>query len=54
MQPYRIYNTWMGDVQKLQLLSGVIRVMKEEDLVGKTRDVGFFLLDGLTRLEVRS
>ena len=52
-QAHRIYNTWMGDVQKLQLLSGVIRVIKEQDLLGNTRDVGFFLVDGLTQLEVR-
>ena len=40
-------------MQKLQLLSGVIRVIKEQDLISKTRDVGFFLVDGLTQLEVR-
>lgn len=54
LQAYRIFNTWMGDVQKLQLLSGVIRVIKEQDLLDKTRDVGFFLVDGLTQLVVRS
>ena len=40
-------------MQKLQLLTGVIRVIKEQDLLAKTRDVGFFLVDGLTQLEVR-
>ncbi|KAI6233867.1 4-aminobutyrate aminotransferase, mitochondrial [Aphelenchoides fujianensis] len=43
-EPYRIFNTWMGEPTKLVVLEKVIEIIKRDKLVDKTRDVGDLLL----------
>jgi 4-aminobutyrate aminotransferase/(S)-3-amino-2-methylpropionate transaminase len=50
-QPYRIFNTWMGDPVRLVLLEEVIKVINEQDLLQNTRTTGQILLDGLKDLQ---
>lgn len=44
---YRIFNTWMGESSKLLLLETVLQVIREEELLERTKKVGAMLLDGL-------
>ncbi|EYB88186.1 hypothetical protein Y032_0251g182 [Ancylostoma ceylanicum] len=50
-QAYRIYNTWMGDPAKLFLLQKVVEVIKRDNLLEKTRDVGKFFQKELAQLQ---
>uniref|UniRef100_A0AC34F510 (S)-3-amino-2-methylpropionate transaminase n=1 Tax=Panagrolaimus sp. ES5 TaxID=591445 RepID=A0AC34F510_9BILA len=50
-EPYRIYNTWMGEPTKLVILEKAVEVMKRENLVQKTKEIGEELIKGLRRLE---
>lgn len=52
-QPFRIFNTWMGDPNKLILLREVIKIIEQDQLVEKTHNVGKELMKGLMHLEVR-
>uniref|UniRef100_A0A183BP13 Gamma-amino-N-butyrate transaminase n=1 Tax=Globodera pallida TaxID=36090 RepID=A0A183BP13_GLOPA len=52
-EPYRIYNTWMGEPTKLVLLQRVVDVIKREHLVAKAGELGAKLLAGLKELESR-
>ncbi|RZC33222.1 4-aminobutyrate aminotransferase, mitochondrial-like [Asbolus verrucosus] len=50
-QPYRVFNTWMGDPSKLILLETIIRVIKEQNLLENVQKTGKKLKDGLLSLE---
>lgn len=50
-QPYRIFNTWMGDPGKLLLLQGVLSVMKRDSLLSVVQKSGEKLLNGLYDLQ---
>ncbi|VDN32718.1 unnamed protein product [Cylicostephanus goldi] len=50
-EAYRIYNTWMGDPSKLFLLQKVIEVIKRDNLVEKTKEVGKYFQQELNRLQ---
>ncbi|CAM6001219.1 unnamed protein product [Sphagnum balticum] len=51
-EPFRIYNTWMGDPAKLIMLRAVIDVCERENLVERTRIVGEKMLKGLHEIQV--
>lgn len=51
-QPYRIFNTWMGDPSKNLLLAEVINVIKREDLLSNAAHAGKALVTGLLDLQV--
>lgn len=51
LEPYRIYNTWMGDPSKIVLLEEVLNVVRNDKLVDAARDTGNFLLAGLKHLQ---
>lgn len=51
-QPYRIFNTWLGDPGKNLLLAEVINVIKREDLLKNATHAGKALLTGLLDLQV--
>lgn len=51
-QPYRIFNTWLGDPSKNLLLAEVINVIKREDLLSNAAHAGKALLTGLLDLQV--
>lgn len=53
-QPYRIFNTWLGDPSKNLLLAEVINVIKREDLLSNAAHAGKALLTGLLDLQVPS
>ncbi|CAF0749985.1 unnamed protein product [Adineta ricciae] len=46
-QPYRIFNTWMGEPAKLLVLDAILKTVKAENLVDNTRKTGDILLKGL-------
>jgi 4-aminobutyrate aminotransferase/(S)-3-amino-2-methylpropionate transaminase len=46
-EPYRIYNTWMGEPSKIVLLEKVVEVIKRDGLVKKAQQVGDTLQKGL-------
>uniref|UniRef100_A0A914UJB0 (S)-3-amino-2-methylpropionate transaminase n=1 Tax=Plectus sambesii TaxID=2011161 RepID=A0A914UJB0_9BILA len=52
-QPYRIFNTWMGDPSKLVLLETVVDVVKRDHLLRSVASVGEKLLKGLEALQDR-
>lgn len=52
LQPYRIFNTWLGDPCKNLLLAEVINVIKREDLLSNVTHAGKALLTGLLDLQV--
>ena len=50
-EPYRIYNTWMGEPTKLVILEKVIEIIKRDNLVDITKQVGDHLQNSLKQLE---
>lgn len=50
-QPYRVFNTWMGDPGKLLLLGEVLKVIKRDNLLKNVQVVGDVLKQGLLQLE---
>ncbi|XP_033239235.1 4-aminobutyrate aminotransferase, mitochondrial [Drosophila pseudoobscura] len=50
-EPYRIFNTWMGDPGKVLLLEEIIKVIQEEKLLANVNETGKVLKDGLLNLE---
>lgn len=46
-QPYRVFNTWMGDPGKLILLETILKVMKRDALLDNVNRVGEKLKKGL-------
>jgi len=50
-EPFRIYNTWMGDPAKLVMLRAVIDVCERDNLVEKTRIVGEKMYAGLMKIQ---
>lgn len=52
-QPYRIFNTWMGDPSKNLFLVEVLNVIRRENLLEEVARSGKALLNGLYELQVR-
>ncbi|XP_011503754.1 PREDICTED: 4-aminobutyrate aminotransferase, mitochondrial [Ceratosolen solmsi marchali] len=50
-QPYRVFNTWMGDPSKLILLEAIIDVILKENLLDRVTRVGNYVLQELKKLE---
>ncbi|XP_050074492.1 4-aminobutyrate aminotransferase, mitochondrial [Anopheles maculipalpis] len=50
-QPYRVFNTWMGDPGKMLLLESILRVIKQESLLENVRRTGDKLKDGLMQAQ---
>lgn len=46
-QPYRIFNTWMGDPSKMIILEEVIKIIKKEALLHNVNVTGKVLMNGL-------
>lgn len=51
VQPYRVFNTWMGDPGKLLLLERVLSVVKKENLLKQVQASGDVLMSGLQTLQ---
>lgn len=51
-QPYRIFNTWMGDPSKNLILSEVLNVIRRENLLEEVNRSGKALMTGLFELQV--
>lgn len=51
-QPYRIFNTWMGDPSKNLLLAEVLNIIRQENLLAEVTRTGKALLSGLFELQV--
>jgi 4-aminobutyrate aminotransferase/(S)-3-amino-2-methylpropionate transaminase len=52
-QAYRIFNTWMGEPSKVQVLKTVLDVIKRDDLLENVRNTGELLLGTLKKFQVR-
>ncbi|VDM39181.1 unnamed protein product [Toxocara canis] len=50
-EPYRIYNTWMGEPTKLILLEKAVEVIARDNLLEQVRKVGKGLQSGLRQIE---
>lgn len=50
-EPFRIFNTWMGDPSKLLLLESVVNVIKRDKLIDLVNQSGEKLLHGLIHLQ---
>ncbi|KAL3268248.1 hypothetical protein HHI36_007372 [Cryptolaemus montrouzieri] len=50
-QPYRVFNTWMGDPGKIFLLEAVLKVIKQSNLLNNVEKTGAKLKSGLHKLE---
>ncbi|RZC39908.1 4-aminobutyrate aminotransferase, mitochondrial-like, partial [Asbolus verrucosus] len=50
-QPYRVFNTWMGDPGKIFLLEASLKVIKQNNLLENVNKVGHKLKKGLIQLE---
>jgi 4-aminobutyrate aminotransferase/(S)-3-amino-2-methylpropionate transaminase len=50
-QPYRQFNTWMGDPARAILFRAIIEEIERLDLVNNTARVGDYLFSGLERLQ---
>uniref|UniRef100_T1GPX3 (S)-3-amino-2-methylpropionate transaminase n=1 Tax=Megaselia scalaris TaxID=36166 RepID=T1GPX3_MEGSC len=50
-QPYRIFNTWMGDPGKILLLEEILNVIKRDNLLATVNKAGDKLKTGLLALE---
>jgi 4-aminobutyrate aminotransferase/(S)-3-amino-2-methylpropionate transaminase len=49
-QPYRQFNTWMGDPARALLFKAIIQEIERLDLVNNTANVGDYLYSGIERL----
>ncbi|CAG7728111.1 unnamed protein product [Allacma fusca] len=52
-QSYRIFNTWMGEPSKIQVLKKVLEVIKRDDVLKNVRVTGDVLLNGLKDFQNR-
>ncbi|XP_038120077.1 4-aminobutyrate aminotransferase, mitochondrial [Culex quinquefasciatus] len=50
-QPYRVFNTWMGDPGKLLLLESILKVIKQESLLKNVEKTGAKLKAGLLQAQ---
>ncbi|KAF5292602.1 hypothetical protein FQA39_LY13935 [Lamprigera yunnana] len=50
-EPYRVFNTWMGDPGKLLLLEEILKVIKSQNLLSVVEKTGKKLKGGLLDLE---
>jgi 4-aminobutyrate aminotransferase/(S)-3-amino-2-methylpropionate transaminase len=50
-EPYRIFNTWMGEPNKLAMLETVMNVIGRDNLMQVVKDSGATLIKGLTELQ---
>lgn len=50
-QPYRVFNTWMGDPGKLLLLEAILNVIKRDNLLDNVNRVGKKLKNGLLQAQ---
>lgn len=52
-EPFRIFNTWVGDPSKIVLLRAVLSTIRDEHLLDLVSDTGGHLLKGLRELELK-
>jgi len=50
-QPYRVFNTWMGDPGKVIMLEEILKVIQDEHLIENVNKAGKVLKGGLLSLE---
>lgn len=50
-QPYRVFNTWMGDPGKILILEAILQVIKRDNLLENVKNTGNYLKSGLLEIE---
>ncbi|VDN88549.1 unnamed protein product [Brugia pahangi] len=50
-EPYRIYNTWLGDPTKVILLEKALKVIERDNLLEQMRKVGATMQSELRKIE---
>jgi len=50
-KPYQIMNTWCGDPLRLYMLQGVHKIMKDNNLINQTTEVGDYLMKNLREIQ---
>ena len=51
-QPYQIMNTWCGDPARIELLKGIRSVIESQNLIGRAKFIGDYLLSNLSQIFV--
>lgn len=51
MQPYRVFNTWMGDPSKILILEALLHTIEAEDLLTHVCTVSNYLLCEMNTLQ---
>lgn len=49
-QPYRLYNTWMGDPVRAMQAAAIIEEIKDKDLLSNVQQVGNYLQENLKQI----
>ncbi|KAJ1895561.1 hypothetical protein LPJ66_004521 [Kickxella alabastrina] len=52
-QPYRNFNTWMGDVPRTLLTRAIVAEVLDKDLISQVRSTGSYLVSHLKPLSIR-
>ncbi|KAK7207504.1 4-aminobutyrate aminotransferase [Myxozyma melibiosi] len=52
-QPFRQFNTWCGDPSKALIARGIVKEVKDKDLVAQTARVGDYLYNALAELQTK-
>jgi 4-aminobutyrate aminotransferase / (S)-3-amino-2-methylpropionate transaminase len=52
MQPYRVFNTWLGDPSKVILLEEVVGAIRDLNLLDNAKSTGSALVNGMKQLQV--
>lgn len=49
-EPYRIFNTWLGDPVRILFLEATIKAIRRDNLIELNRETGYIMLDGMKRM----
>ncbi|XP_065217365.1 4-aminobutyrate aminotransferase, mitochondrial-like [Planococcus citri] len=50
-QPFRVFNTWMGDPGKMIMLEEVLKIIRRDQLLENVKETGKVLMKGLTEYQ---
>ena len=53
-QPYRVFNTWVGDPSKVILLEALVGAIRDLKLLDNVKSTGSALVKGMQHLQVRT
>lgn len=51
-QSYRIFNTWMGEPSKIQILNKILEIIKRDNVLENVQSTGSLMLKQLKEFQV--